>query len=205
MKDLMRFVQRVAEDRPILISGDFNAEPTEPVYSTVINYAPLNLSSAYADLLASISNNGVERKECKNGDETNGENIQNGENNQNGDQNRAEYLIGNEPPYTTWKIREDGEVCHTIDYVFYSRDKLKVMNRLEIMTFCHSTLQTVWHFFLIHMFRINFRSTIVCDSRKEVTLAKIEHQVITTHPITSRCCAISRSLAATTRTMTTTI
>lgn len=117
----MRFVQRVAENRPILISGDFNAEPIEPVYSTVINYAPLNLSSAYADLLASITNNVVEGKECENGAETNGEN------NQNADQNRAEHLIGNEPPYTTWKIREDGEVCHTIDYVFYSQDKLKVV------------------------------------------------------------------------------
>ena len=26
-----------------------------------------------------------------------------------------------EPEYTTWKIREEGEVCHTIDYIFYSR------------------------------------------------------------------------------------
>lgn len=27
-----------------------------------------------------------------------------------------------EPEYTTWKIREEGEVCHTIDYIFYSRN-----------------------------------------------------------------------------------
>jgi len=31
-----------------------------------------------------------------------------------------------EPPYTTWKIREEGEECHTIDYVFYTPDRLKV-------------------------------------------------------------------------------
>lgn len=43
--------------------------------------------------------------------------------------NRAEELAAKEPPFTTWKIREDGEVCHTIDYVFYSHDKLKVFYR----------------------------------------------------------------------------
>lgn len=118
LQDLMRFVHRIANDRPLLISGDFNAEPIEPVYSTVINYAPLKLSSAYADLLASISN--TDQNDTENGDETNGDNITNGVD------SRAEHLITNEPPYTTWKIREDGEVCHTIDYVFYSRDKLKV-------------------------------------------------------------------------------
>lgn len=31
-----------------------------------------------------------------------------------------------EPKYTTWKIREEGEVCHTIDYVFYTQDKFQV-------------------------------------------------------------------------------
>lgn len=115
----MRFVQRVAENRPILISGDFNAEPIEPVYSTVINYAPLKLSSAYADLLASISNNSNEGKEIENGNNDNTD-----ETTEN--KSRVDHLISNEPPYTTWKIREDGEVCHTIDYIFYSRDKLKV-------------------------------------------------------------------------------
>lgn len=46
--------------------------------------------------------------------------------------NRAEELAAKEPPFTTWKIREDGEVCHTIDYVFYSHDKLKVLYRALI-------------------------------------------------------------------------
>lgn len=35
-----------------------------------------------------------------------------------------------EPEYTTWKIREDGEVCHTIDYVFYTKNSMEVHNCL---------------------------------------------------------------------------
>lgn len=101
----MRFVQRVADGRPILISGDFNAEPIEPVYSTVINFAPLKLSSAYADLLASISNNSHDEKDAENVvEETNGDSITNGL------KSRVDHLISHEPPYTTWKIREDGKV-----------------------------------------------------------------------------------------------
>lgn len=135
----MRFVQRSANNRPILISGDFNAEPIEPVYSTVINYTPLRLSSAYADLLASISPspsnpNGVEC-DTEHGDNENGDRASGGDGNgdseivEDGVQNRVDHLISHEPPYTTWKIREaEGEVCHTIDYVFYSRDKFKVRN-----------------------------------------------------------------------------
>lgn len=42
--------------------------------------------------------------------------------------NRVDILASQEPPFTTWKIREDGEVCHTIDYVFYSQDTFKVNN-----------------------------------------------------------------------------
>lgn len=42
---------------------------------------------------------------------------------------RVDILASQEPPFTTWKIREDGEVCHTIDYVFYSQDKFKVSRR----------------------------------------------------------------------------
>lgn len=163
----MRFVQRVANNRPILISGDFNAEPIEPVYSTVINYAPLNLSSAYADLLASISNGSTDDKECENpvavNDRTDSEtNDDDGDDDiTNGVKSRVDHLISNEPPYTTWKIREDGEVCHTIDYVFYSRDKLKV-NQIEFFIFSieHSSKMTfaVIHillFFLISYSQVN--------------------------------------------------
>lgn len=113
----MRFVQRVANGRPILISGDFNAEPIEPVYSTIINFAPLKLSSAYADLLASISNNSHDEKDAENiveetnGDSvTNGDDIINGDDITNGSKTRVDHLMSNEPPYTTWKIREDGKI-----------------------------------------------------------------------------------------------
>lgn len=151
----MRFVQRIANNRPVLISGDFNAEPIEPVYSTVINYTPLQLSSAYADLLASISSsqngdecdtdngggnkNGSSDKNVVdgNGGSDGGEHVQNDCGNVDGNakavenelKNPVDHLISHEPPYTTWKIREDGEVCHTIDYVFYSKDKFKVHSR----------------------------------------------------------------------------
>ena len=35
---------------------------------------------------------------------------------------RSAYMAGagTEPPYTTWKIRSNGETRHTIDYIFYS-------------------------------------------------------------------------------------
>lgn len=122
-------MQRIANNRPILISGNFNAEPIEPVYSTVINYAPLKLSSAYADLLATMSSNVNDQKDTENdggcNDETN-----NGDSIIDYAEKHCEQLIKNEPPYTTWKVREEGEVCHTIDYIFYSRDKLKVTNFL---------------------------------------------------------------------------
>lgn len=39
-----------------------------------------------------------------------------------------------EPPYTTWKIREEGEVCHTIDYVFYTKNRLELEGVLEFPT-----------------------------------------------------------------------
>uniref|UniRef100_A0A8D9FK52 Nocturnin n=1 Tax=Cacopsylla melanoneura TaxID=428564 RepID=A0A8D9FK52_9HEMI len=37
-----------------------------------------------------------------------------------------------EPKYTTWKIREEGEVCHTIDYVFFSQAKFNVEAVLDM-------------------------------------------------------------------------
>lgn len=105
----------MANGRPLIISGDFNAEPNEPVYSTVINCDTLRLSSAYAELLGSTASD----KETAQFDEV--AVIE--------DKSRVEYLMSHEPPFTTWKIREEGEVCHTIDYVFYSHDKFKVRGR----------------------------------------------------------------------------
>lgn len=92
-KDLLEFVLNHSEDYPVILCGDFNAEPTEPVYSSIINHARLGLASAYA-----TSNE------------------------------------GQEPPYTTWKIRDEGEVCHTIDYIFYTKRRLRVDATLDFPT-----------------------------------------------------------------------
>lgn len=112
----MRYIESVAGDRPVLMAGDFNAEPSEPVYNTIVNFAPYNLSSAYSDLLASLSDDGHSTDAD--------------------DENRVENLMRNEPPFTTWKIREEGEFCHTIDYVFYSRDGFIVRRVACCLLFC---------------------------------------------------------------------
>ncbi|XP_037327394.1 nocturnin-like isoform X1 [Pungitius pungitius] len=39
-----------------------------------------------------------------------------------------------EPEYTTWKIRPTGECCSTLDYIWYSRDTLRVDTVLEMPT-----------------------------------------------------------------------
>lgn len=78
----MEYVASHSEDYPVVICGDFNAEPTEPVHE-VVSSSALNLASAYA-------------------------------------------YDGKEPQYTTWKIREEGEQCQTLDYIFYTKNKLQV-------------------------------------------------------------------------------
>lgn len=93
-RDLLQFLSSHCGDRPVIMCGDFNAEPVEPIYTTITKNNTLRLSSAYAD--------------C---DET-----------------------GNEPAYTTWKIRDEGEICHTIDYIFYTKDKMEVESVLEFPT-----------------------------------------------------------------------
>jgi len=97
-KDLLDFVKTHYGGRPIIICGDFNAEPTEPVYLTLLRCEALRLASAYASA---------------------------------GDSADASP---SEPPYTTWKIREEGEVCHTIDYVFFSQDTFTVEAVLDFPT-----------------------------------------------------------------------
>ncbi|XP_068913744.1 nocturnin isoform X5 [Tenebrio molitor] len=98
-KDLLQFVGQHCGGRPVVLCGDFNAEPVEPVYGTVLADEHLNLGSAYADCDTSNVNSAAR-----------------------------------EPPYTTWKIRDEGEVCHTIDYVFYKKDSLEVEAVLELPT-----------------------------------------------------------------------
>lgn len=121
-KDLIRFIKDVAQDRPILLSGDFNAEPSEPVYSTIVNSNDLSLSSAYAEILSNSapSSNPAVESSTDVDSETDGT----------VELTRAERMAKHEPSYTTWKIRENGEVCHCIDYVFYSSDKFDVDNVL---------------------------------------------------------------------------
>lgn len=71
------------------------------------------LSSAYSDLLA--LNKSVKDEETTSSSIT---------------RTAPEISASLEPEYTTWKIREDGEVCHTIDYVFYTKNSMDVQNCL---------------------------------------------------------------------------
>ncbi|XP_012267234.2 nocturnin isoform X2 [Athalia rosae] len=99
-KDLLDFVSSTAEGRPVILCGDFNAEPSEPIYRTVLSHQELNLGSAYADFSCETDIPSIDR----------------------------------EPPYTTWKVRDEGEVCHTIDYVFYNKDVFAVNAILQFPT-----------------------------------------------------------------------
>jgi len=46
-KDILEWLETVREDRPVVLSGDFNAEPSEPVYKTIIDNENTPLQSAY--------------------------------------------------------------------------------------------------------------------------------------------------------------
>ncbi|KAL2097432.1 hypothetical protein ACEWY4_006639 [Coilia grayii] len=81
-------------DVPLLVCGDFNAEPSEDVYRRFAT-SSLGLDSAYKRL----SSDGQ-----------------------------------TEPPYTTWKIRPSGESCHTLDYIWFSRQHLCVDAVLDFPT-----------------------------------------------------------------------
>ncbi|XP_070804542.1 nocturnin isoform X2 [Pituophis catenifer annectens] len=94
--DLLENLQQITQDAeiPLIVCGDFNAEPTEEVYKQ-FSESSLNLNSAYKLL----STNGL-----------------------------------TEPPYTTWKIRPSGECRHTLDYIWYSQQTLKVDAALTLLT-----------------------------------------------------------------------
>ncbi|XP_018804157.1 PREDICTED: uncharacterized protein LOC108978367 isoform X1 [Bactrocera latifrons] len=138
-RDLLHFVKQFSGEKPVLICGDFNAEPTEPVYATVLSGKQLQLASAYADIKAERDecNNDSAEKHKANTDSSDDAQTQSVEE----EETDAEHVelcddkvmksIQCEPPYTTWKIREDGEECHTIDYVFYTPEQFKVRNCLE--------------------------------------------------------------------------
>lgn len=147
LQDLLRFASKVADRRPMLMCGDFNAEPTEPVYGTIVNGTEsISLSSAYADMVASKSMACSEAAAAAahhpaavvdtaaavgspNVNDSNAS-AEPGSLDASGRIRRADVLAAQEPPFTTWKIREEGEVCHTIDYVFYTPDRLRVQNCL---------------------------------------------------------------------------
>lgn len=46
-KDMLDWLAGRAGGRPLLLSGDFNADPSEPVYHSVTSHEELRLSSAY--------------------------------------------------------------------------------------------------------------------------------------------------------------
>lgn len=87
LKSLTNFVE--TENPEVLICGDFNAEPSEPVYS-VLEEGNDSYSFQSAYKTASQS----------------------------------------EPNFTTFKVRPNGEVKHTIDYVWHSSN-LQVTGYLE--------------------------------------------------------------------------
>ena len=75
----MEFLEKHRHNRPAILCGDLNAEPSEPVYSTLTQSNTLSLASAYATVNE-----------------------------------------GQEPPYSTWKIRGDGEAKNNLDYILYT-------------------------------------------------------------------------------------
>jgi len=89
---ISKYVADKYNDVPLVFCGDFNAEPTEPLYA-VMKACKLNLSSAYT----SLSSDGA-----------------------------------TEPRYTTWKVRPNGEECHVIDYIWYTKLGLKVKRVLDV-------------------------------------------------------------------------
>lgn len=128
----------MADKRPLLMCGDFNAEPSEPVYGTILGNDTTSLSSAYADMIASKN---MACSEASAASAAGGHHQDSGDtaSSSAGDDaatggasqlSRVDVLASQEPPFTTWKIREEGEVCHTIDYVFYTPEQLRVQNCL---------------------------------------------------------------------------
>ncbi|BFZ15233.1 hypothetical protein BsWGS_18272 [Bradybaena similaris] len=98
-KFLEDFLRKKAAEIPLIICGDFNADPQSKAVS-VIKASDLQLVSAYTLL----------------SDE------------------------GNEPAYTTWKVRAgrrgkaSTEVCHTIDYLFFSGKQFQIVQLLRLPT-----------------------------------------------------------------------
>ena len=46
-KDTLDMLEKIVDDRPVIIAGDFNAEPSEPIYKTLTENKKIPLESAY--------------------------------------------------------------------------------------------------------------------------------------------------------------
>ncbi|GFN91589.1 nocturnin-like [Plakobranchus ocellatus] len=94
-QDLERQLRQKAGDLPLVLCGDFNADPDETVVKGM-KKSNLNLLSSYTLLSTS----------------------------------------GDEPSFTTWKVRGgkkgQEEAAHTIDYLFYSKDKFQCIRVLKM-------------------------------------------------------------------------
>ncbi|OQR79576.1 nocturnin-like, partial [Tropilaelaps mercedesae] len=129
-KDLLQYVRASnPNDYPVIYTGDFNAEPSEPVYRLVLRKDRSvgngmetmvqlgELSSSYAMVPAQASASRITSSNLT-GEDT----------------DRAFDSASFEPKYTTWKIREEGEICHTIDYIFFSRGRFSPERVLSMPT-----------------------------------------------------------------------
>ena len=54
-KDILEWLEAFSEKRPLIISGEFNSEPSEPVYRTMIQNETNKLQSAY-NLMGNLDN-----------------------------------------------------------------------------------------------------------------------------------------------------
>lgn len=86
-RNFMDIAKTMSNGCPIIVGGDFNAEPVEAVYRLFEN----EFVSAY----------------------------------------KSAGGLNQEPPYTTWKIRPRGEMCHTIDYIWHSKDSIQPVTLLQ--------------------------------------------------------------------------
>lgn len=89
--NLIDIAKEMSKGCPLIIGGDFNAVPSEPVYKAFVES---KFESAYK--LVSGDNS--------------------------------------EPLFTTWKIRPRGEACHTIDYIWLTKDNVQPVAYLQFPT-----------------------------------------------------------------------
>ena len=103
-KDILEFLETMHADMPIVITGDFNDEPSESVFKTMTENEKTPLISAYKMI-----------DKChKNSEDSLSD-------------------VNDNLEYTTWKIRETGEQKHILDYIFHS-PQLETVATLDMPT-----------------------------------------------------------------------